>query len=517
MFVRNFLRPGDYLTMMPIGLNVTLQYDRRGVLEKVFKGFEDREDITKSVLSAIQKNLLVPQSIPLKDATSWIQGTFTTREALTSLGKFPDAIENTIIQSMNTSPSSIVFFAGRIESNVVNFSGIGSIRNWLKMNKFNLAGGCLLPVKLNSTILQELAKNHMTSIIKLIQTYIVYRGTEVLYKDTGLEIRQVKKVDNYVDENGNIYVKVKLDNKSYLTMPYGDCVHFNICPTAQVILDEDGRIAGMLNNTAPAVPHYLVCKYCGNQIQAVYGGDTVCPNPSCESKLYHKIKHFLNRLNMPMLDYQKYTKYQTNASSRIASVLEIFNFSEYSHCAVQVTLAELLDALIPADELSNRAIIGRFTGMCNNVEKTVLYYSEYSDRILDKFPQSEDGVMDLVNWFDTDDNLRLFKDCLAFDSIQIVESNTKFSGDPIFRGTKIMITGLFSHGDIESIRAILNSYSATVCTIFEPGVNFVVVGDIHEDIRGQDVRLAIKSRIPVYSESEFFERYKIDQDLKENL
>lgn len=80
-----------------------------------------------------------------------------------------------------------------------------------------------------------------------------------------------------------------------------------------------------------------------------------------------------------------------------------------------------------------------------------------------------------------------------------------------------MITGLFSHGDIESIRAILNSYSATVCTIFEPGVNFVVVGDIHEDIRGQDVRLAIKSRIPVYSESEFFERYKIDQDLKENL
>ena len=92
-----------------------------------------------------------------------------------------------------------------------------------------------------------------------------------------------------------------------------------------------------------------------------------------------------------------------------------------------------------------------------------------------------------------------------------------FDGAPIFRNKTIFITGTFKHGSLADIKSILESYSATVVTDFDSYIQCVLVGDIKEDIEGQAIIAARELHLPIFSESEFFARYEIDEDLEKFL
>ena len=97
--------------------------------------------------------------------------------------------------------------------------------------------------------------------------------------------------------------------------------------------------------------------------------------------------------------------------------------------------------------------------------------------------------------------------------VDIHVSMKKFDGAPIFHGKTIMITGRFKHGSHDEIISILESYDATVVTKFNNSVQCLVIGDTKESIDGLSARYCKANKIPIFTESEFFKRFQIDEDI----
>ena len=102
-------------------------------------------------------------------------------------------------------------------------------------------------------------------------------------------------------------------------------------------------------------------------------------------------------------------------------------------------------------------------------------------------------------------------------NINLVESEKKFDGAPIFRNKTICLTGTFIRGSMSEIAAILHSYSANVVFQFTNIVDCVLVGGTNENIDGKIVRDAKALNKAVMAEDDFFKRYEIDSDISSNL
>ena len=59
--------------------------------------------------------------------------------------------------------------------------------------------------------------------------------------------------------------------------------------------------------------------------------------------------------------------------------------------------------------------------------------------------------------------------------------------------------------------------TATVVTDNKDTYDCVLVGDLQEDVDGSAIRYARNNGIPIMLESDFFNRYGIDEDLHANL
>ena len=64
------------------------------------------------------------------------------------------------------------------------------------------------------------------------------------------------------------------------------------------------------------------------------------------------------------------------------------------------------------------------------------------------------------------------------------------------------------------VSAILRSYGAQVVSDSSE-VGCVIIGDMNENSNGTVIRTAQYNHIPVFTESEFFARYGIDDDLQQ--
>ena len=122
-----------------------------------------------------------------------------------------------------------------------------------------------------------------------------------------------------------------------------------------------------------------------------------------------------------------------------------------------------------------------------------------------------------INWCRDSKNLEMFTNLLHSGRVEISSAMKQFDGAPIFRNTKILITGTFKHGKLSDVADILRSYSADVTTYFQHDISVVVVGDIKENVDGSIVTKARQAGIQICNESEFFNLYKIDEDLKNYL
>ena len=123
----------------------------------------------------------------------------------------------------------------------------------------------------------------------------------------------------------------------------------------------------------------------------------------------------------------------------------------------------------------------------------------------------------MMTWCSRPENVLLFNTMLDLPFIKVEIMSARFDGEPIFRGMTLTLTGAFRHGNLDDMFAILKSFDATVVTELRDTTTVVILGDLQEGVNGRLVKQARKKHIPVVTESQFFEKYNLDADLKENL
>lgn len=522
MFIKNFLKPGDYLMPVPVGLPITLQYSDRGIVEKVYIGWKDSkkkssEDFYKSF---IQSNVC-PMNISVKGGTTWISGVLHSKDIFYDNGPLPDCIFSSLESAFIKDSDKFKFYAGNIDSLATIFRGANPIVNWLNMSGFDVLPGWITPANITkSSFYKMLNTPRFTSnfTFGLVSNYIVYRGSSVLYVDTHIKQFVVSKVSKFIDDYGYIRCNVYSRDPSmnYITLNYSDVVSFNIQTNSLVVLDEnDSVIYSCCTDNKKREPRSKnsYCDVCGKPLIVPNSGLTECTDPHCKSKWLSKINQMLTVFKLPTMNRSRFD----SVLNSLICLSDVFSLEEYKECFVNTSLSNLLEAVVPRSIVTDSKLFDQFTRKCSNVIKTFVYYVHNPNGILDELELSGLQAINLVKWLSDSYNQSEIDDLLDCSQIHINMTEQVFDGPPIFRNKTIMLTGCFKHGDYKQIASILRSYSASVVYEFSENVNCILVGDILEDINGSAIRNAYKYNVPVMSEDNFFKQYEIDQDLAENL
>lgn len=521
MFVRNVLHAGDFVTVVPLGLPLTLQYNENGKLEKVYAGYEDdKVNVSSEILHTLAVNRTVPIRIPSTGGTTWVIGVLYSAHTAYSAGSLPEVIYDDIMHQYNATPSNYQFYAGAVNSYGAVFNGAPATRNWLTLCKFNVLPGYIMPYKITKdTLLNMFRTSKFPFQVPLIMSYIVYRGADVLYVSTNLKQFTVSKVVRYVDENGDI--KGKLYTKSSpssISVDYSDIVNYNIHTNSVVVLDCYNSIiysASTDTKKRERRSSEISCSVCGKLIRVPASGAVTCRDTHCVSRLYPIVSNMLAKLCLPEISYTRYS--EAVQSKQILSAPDVLLLEEYRELDLSVTIPQLLSAIVPVDVVANELLFTSFANKCKNNIRTVQYYIQHPEQISTDLKVADLYTRRFIEWLTDPCNVSDLTALIDNPHIKFVDSNKQFNGPEIFRNKTILITGKFRHGSSDDISAILRSYAASVAYSFSSEVDCVLVGDILENIDGVAIKSAASQRVPVFSESEFFAKYEIDSDLATNL
>lgn len=518
MYVRDCLKPGDYLMPVPLGLPITLQYSAGGLLEGIYQGYgHDRTNVTDILLDLFRKHHTSPLSIPIKGGTTWIKGVLYTGTRFYSDGALPSAISSDIISAYSHNPTSFNFFAGNVDSLSASIKGAVPTRNWLSVTGFNVLPGWLISKDITKDeFIQMIDNDKFPFIFPLISDYIIYRGMEVRFVSTQLKQFIVNEVKRYTDQYG--YIRAKLIDKfgserSYVD--YSEVVRLNIQKNSLVILDCYGNLIYSVSsdNNSHIVSPNINCTVCGRPFKVPKDGEVICPDINCMSRLYPELNHFLTVLKLPNMDIDTYNECVANGD--LTCIPDVLQLPDYIDCRIQVTLSDVLASVVPVSVVSDKSIFSSFVNSCNNNLSSFRYYIQHPDLLVKDVDEKNISYNKFIRWLQTPPNVLNIQAILESPQISIIETNKKFEGSPIFRGKTIMITGDFLHGSHSDISAILKSYSAEVTTQFSEVINCVLIGGTHENIDGISIRNARNLNIPIYEEQPFFEAYEIDADIHE--
>ena len=174
MFVRNLLQPGDFVELVPMGMNVTLRYGDEGLLESVAIGHDlDNlvELLPEATVQAFRDRVIMPVSIPVKGGTTWVRGVITYPDLRPEDGELPAAAHPAIYRKIEMGVfNDMIFMAMDVVSLATTFSGIQSIRSWLQMNKFHVLPAILMPAKIDEATILSAMKLHLTDYLPVVKT-----------------------------------------------------------------------------------------------------------------------------------------------------------------------------------------------------------------------------------------------------------------------------------------------------------------------------------------------------------
>ena len=521
MYVRNCLIAGDHLTVIPVGLPLVLQYNSNGILERAFKGFDAlvENEVTEKVVRTIRNYQTCPISVPIKTGTSTIHGVLYTSDIYKVEGELPGCIEEALLADFDKNPEKFRFYATDVSSTATLFHGIAPTRNWLSMSRFNLLPSWVIPVKFGKEeFIKMIDTDRYTFNFPMITHYLIHRKDKVLVQPTKLKQYFVKYASIYTDENGYIKSKIAFNGTDeVIYIDYSDMVSYNIHPGTMLVLDMYNTIINAYNTDADMrnpYPQKLTCRVCGNSFVVPRVGDVTCPDPHCMSKMYPALNHFLQTLKLPPIAFTAYQEYI--GTGKFRKVSDVFDMDEYKDTQVDATLFQIVSALVPVSVVANTSVIQSLTNQCNNNKSTLLYYIRHADRIAQDIQLPDVFGQRLKQWLMDPYNASELESVLSSEHINVIETDKKFEGAPIFRGKTIFITGNFVHGSTADIVAILKSYSAQVSNNVAD-CQCVITGDSMEDLDGRSIRYAKQNNIPVFTESQFFAKYEIDEDLSLNL
>lgn len=529
MYVKDALRPGQFVTLVPVGLPVTLQYNKKGILEKIYRDYgEDRVDITSTLFDTVFHNKMVPTSITVKDGDTMVEGVFYQNKFYCGDGKCEEIASEGIIHDIQVDHTDIHFAAGNVYSYAASFKDANTIRRWLKMSLFDLLPGFIVPVLMNKEGMYNLIasqvklsspelKAYLDNKTPLISRYMVFGGTGVQHVNINLTQVVITKILRYTDQYGAYHIKLNAKgwNKS---IPYSTASHFHIRQKVNVVLDSAQDIVYTSAPDGDVLKPYdaiIHCDWCGKVFSAgAYKDETICPDVHCLSRQFLDMEHMFTVLGLPSLQYSEYEKLCQEKS--IMWIPDLFLLPQYKQVKLEVTLDKLLDAIIPVFAVPDRQSIQSLVNHCSNTKSTLQHYIHNPDRIVTDFGLPAFKMNKLVGWLSDSQNAKTVETLMFSDNFEIISTGLKFEGAPIFRNKIIMVTGDFAHGSKEDVANILRSYSATVTFHYDDTVQCVLVGDSKTDIDGQAIRQARWDHVPVMDEADFFAQYEIDDDLIKN-
>lgn len=511
MYLRNLLKSGDYVSFVPIGIPVTLQYNEKGELQKIYKGYEieTREDISKKVLKSVRDNSIVPGAISIQQGTSWIYGIFYTDDIQKVSGD-EDTYIDACIEYLINNANTFKFYAASAKSEAMAFRGAMATRRWLSYSAFELVPGAIVPTGIDAKSFNDLfnSSNYNFSIPSL-SYYIIYRGEEIIYEPTKFTSIVVTSIKESIDDEGYILSTIHDSKISFkIVTNFNNVYKHQLHKNDFAIIDRYGSISYVEHYSDTQYPKERICKFCGNAIINNSNILTRCNNIACASRLFPRIVHMQKVLRIPEITRPVFD--ELIKSNSLICLTDIFSIDGFNS-KISTSLNTLLRSFVLPEQCSDIAI-QRLVNYANNNLDNLNYYIRHSDKLDSDVSTSE--IIELLNWLNIDEINLEWQTLLGLPNIILSEVDRKFDGAPIFRNMKIAITGDFVHGSVSEVSSILRSYAATVVDTFSNDVNCVVTGSLYENINGSIIKKAKELGIPVIDECDFFRKFEIDSDMR---
>ena len=519
MFARN-LQAGEYVTLVPLGLPITIQYSERGSVDKVYTGHDESQwkDVTNPILTKMLINKQIPNHVYANGKVCYVRAVMYSSELQFGRGVLPNCIMNKYLQAYMDNPNRFSVYAGdmHINDEAVHATAV-STQQWLVTNHFGTLPGFVIPIDLDESKFETMAKRNFPFRFPLISSYIVFhKDNTVTYPITGLTMFQVDCVSCDVDQYGNILGDVKeCGSDTTHIVPYPQVIHNDIQKNSIVICNSEGNFIYVQNEIhATKLPRKITCSSCGKQL-IVPSADVRsfrCEDHQCNSVLFPRVTQMLNTLGLPSMSFDRY-KEVTKEIGNIFGILDVLELDEYKNTEIEVTLEDAARAIIPKDILPGSQQIKELCIGCANSEEAYIYYVTHPEAILSDLGLNRNAFSRLISWLNAPENSSDCVELLHMNNVKLIKTKKQVHESPIFRDKKIYITGTFFHGTTDDITSILEGYSATVFTQFDPLVDCVVVGDIPENVNGHAINEAKSMNIPIIEESPFFKMYRIDSDI----
>lgn len=528
MFLQQSFTPGTYVTVVPVGIPVTLQYNAKGILQTAYLGYSsDKEEMRNGLFNTLYESKCVPVKVPSCNGTILVEGVLYTSKFFPSDNEYEHIGRTILCTYYIENFSNFNFFAGHVYSTGISFNGASSCRKWLSLSKFKLLPGFLVPGNPTRESIESCINgmNQYPFVYPLIMYFIVYDRNSVSFNPTGIKELMVSKIEPYTDENGYFMCKISNSIGNTIYCDYSEAVTCDIRNTSCIVVDKNDTILYSYEisrkklslfdkSNSESLPGSFSCPVCGRQIVIPTSGPVMCSNLHCMSRQYSEFLHFLEYYNLPKLSFAEYKDRVHH--KELHWLPDIFLLDAYRDYKIKTTLYDLLISLIPIRLHINKDIVSSFVQHCNNNLNMFTYYIKNPSKIQIDFHLVGKGLDRFVQWLSDNYNIDLISALLDLDNIELTRSGKKFDGAPIFRGKTILITGDFKHGSQDDIIGILQSYSAKVVTSFDDSVQCLIVGSSQENVNGVYIRKCKSKGIPVFDEYQFFKEYDIDVDLINN-
>lgn len=506
------LQSHELVSFLPLGLDLTVQYNASGNLEKIFAGIQ-KEDVTTELQLLIIKNRTFPAKIGTTHGTTWVSGVLYTSEHFHTSGNLPTCVSANLLEKFQANTSQFNFFAYNVSSTSLEFKGAHNIRTWLSGNMFRVFEVWITPpTTTQQTITDWLVSPRYTFNPALTMAIVVYRDNGIVRLDNPLNQITVKEVKRVVGIDGIIRGQITTVEDETILLDWVHCVTHNI-QAGSLIVCADSIVWAKASPGAQRVKvkPSLHCEYCGKAF-TIRSVDATCPEPHCISTMITPIRLFIATLFKTTVEPEVVKEWID--SKQVTTVTDVLLLPQFKDFRVNVTFIEILRSLVPMSIVRDKSLFAQIANSCNNNIVIFNHYVAKPQSILPDFGITHPELDKFVAWMTEPYNLLSVRTVLDNLNICITGTNKKFEGSPIFRNKLIYITGEFIHGDASDIIAILRSYSADVTTQYVDTVDCVIRGGKMQNVNGNAVVKAKETGIPIFDEVSFFHTYGIHEDLR---
>ena len=505
---------GNTVRVIPLGLRCKLSYNSNGILTEISLLDNDNTLSTK-IVSRLQKFGTIPgRLVNARECT--VYGVFTLDYDVHKLYRL--GLEEYTLHELSESDLNYInFIAYDIKDSKVIY-GTYQQATTLEMMGFRVCDNFVVYNDVNTTAKLNTIKT--LSIYPFITGFnIMDNKSEPEFLELPTRYAKVENVHKQVNYSGYIEAVISLDDSTSIITSYTDIIKYNIQKRSIVIIDEqENKIVYCSDRTSlNKVSNQLYCETCGSLINCPSKGYVKCSNSNCMSVLYPVYKHLCEVFNLRLMSFDKYMSYVE--SKQLINLIDVFSLPEYENSKIYCSYADVLRAICPTYVVCSNDFFDIMYECAGSFDALYHYLDNPKEIKQDMAHALNSKDIDkFVAWVSEPSNLLTVKSFYDLDNIDIKEINYSIDVPLIMRSKTICLIGEFKHGNYGQVSSLLKSYGAKIVTKFDNTCNTVVVGGFVRDMsKYQIVNVARSYNVPVYTENEFFNMYKIDEDLlKEN-